>query len=411
MIDQQAAPKAEAERFSLRVTHAIMRANLSVTLKHLLNLICYHHNDERGYAWPSIERLALMSGNVNTRTIQRQLRTLQESGLIDIQPMPGLRTNAYQLQEHAIAAIAISGITWPKNVLGHPDFACATPDTRVALPRHQSASTLTLDATYPDTGATLTEDRNGKEELKKNGGGTDVNACAPQVPAPAPATPAAPALTSSPALFASQPQKPEQPRAATTDASVFAHLVDRINAQRASNGKTAFTLADHRQLAAEAAKAGITTVQAAEWILERSGRNFFKADYFAPPAPAPVAPTAPAQPAPQPAPAPALTAEQCAEQEAAVASERAKLKAMFAQLSSAPAAATADTPLATTTADTLVVRKTGHAWADNIIADAIAGQPVNTRPLEMACQLAKVAYSDVRAAQKRAAAALTAIAA
>lgn len=202
----------------------------------------------------------------------------------------------------------------------------------------------------------------------------------------------------SPALFASQPSTPEQPTAPAADPTAFAQLVDRINAQRASNGKRAFALADLHQLRSEAAKAAITPEAAAQWILERSGRNFFKSDYFAPPAPAPVAPATPAQPAPQPAPAP----EQSAEQEAAAAAAKAKLKAMFAQPASTA------TPAQAQAADTLTVGKTGHAWADSAIAEALAGEPVGVRRLEMACQIAKVSYSEVRAAQKRAAATVTA---
>lgn len=201
MIEQQTTQAAQAERFSLRVIHAIMRANLSVAHKHLLNLICYHHNDERGYAWPSVERLAFMAGGVEARTIQRQLRTLQNLGLIDIQPMPGMRTNAYRLQEEAIAAIALSGITWPKNVVVHPTFACATPDTSVTLPRHQSAPTLTLDATYPDTGVTLTEEERTRTRPQPR-------PCQrPNLPTPQTTSPASPPLP----LLLRQPQKPKQP--------------------------------------------------------------------------------------------------------------------------------------------------------------------------------------------------------
>lgn len=74
-------------------------------------------------------------------------------------------------------------------------------------------------------------------------------------------------------------------------------LLNRINAQRVANGKQRLTQRDITQLATEATKAGITPTQAAQWVLARPGRNFFRADYYKPADAAPqAAAEAPAQP-------------------------------------------------------------------------------------------------------------------
>ena len=368
--------EVELNSTSLRLLQNAIRAELPTGTKLVAMMLCCHHNNQVGAAWPSPDRLAKLCG-MHRRTVVSHLSTLKNMGLALVGKIPGVRTPAYALQENTLQSIAIAGIKWSKNMLCGAESM--QPPTVPSMVNPAKNAGITIQGTE------------GTEDLKELGG-TEARATPP---APVPA-PAAPEPAPSPALFASQPQKPEQPTA-PADATAFAQLVDRINAQRASNGKKPFALADLHQLRSEAAKSGITPEAAAKWILERSGRNFFKADYFAPPTPAPVTPTTPAQPAPQPAePEPMLTPEQSAEQEASAAAAKAKLKAMFP---SAPA--TQATP-----ADTLVVRKTGHAWADSAIAEALAGQPVAVRRLEMACDVAKVSYSDVRAAQKRAAVAL-----
>lgn len=352
-----------AKRFSIRVIHAIMRANLSAAHKHLLNLICYHHNDKRGYAWPSVERLALMSGNVDPRTIQRQLRDLQKRGLVDIKPMPGLRTNAYQLQEQAIADICISGITWPKNVLGHPAFACATP---------------ALECSNPDTGVTLTEE----EDLKKNGGGgTDSSP---------------PAFFATPEIQNSQTavnSETADAPATSAECSVFANLVDQINTQRANNGKKPFVLADLAQLRAEAAKAGISPEEAAKWILERTGRNFFKADYYCipttAPTAAPVAPTAPVVP-----PAKPLSPEELAAQAATVQECREKARKLVEEMRSSKSK-----NAGTQTAHAALINTAnlaGPKWAVEIVQGFAAGMPVKHYALETACAVLKISAKALR---------------
>lgn len=134
-------------------------------------------------------------------------------------------------------------------------------------------------------------------------------------PAPRPA-PTAP----SPSFENKQPEQPEQPPAPVAD--TLAPLVNKINAQRANNGKGAYTPADVAQLHAQAAKAGITVEQAAEWVLERPTRNFFQSSYYTATTPAPV--PAPVKPPPPRPPAP-WTPEQLAENKRLASEAMAKL--------------------------------------------------------------------------------------
>lgn len=52
-----------------------------------------------------------------------------------------------------------------------------------------------------------------------------------------------------------------------------------VNAQRVRNGKAAFKRAELQDLHREATLAGMAPQAAAEWILDRPGRNFFRADF------------------------------------------------------------------------------------------------------------------------------------
>lgn len=56
--------------------------------------------------------------------------------------------------------------------------------------------------------------------------------------------------------------------------------LERLNAQRKANGKGALTPRDLAQLHREATQAGLTPLDAAQWVLAKPQRNFFKADFY-----------------------------------------------------------------------------------------------------------------------------------
>jgi hypothetical protein len=157
------------------------------------------------------------------------------------------------------------------------------------------------DTAQPDTANPTQVRIEGSKDLQK-GRKEGPARKTPPAPAPAPVQPSSP-------FENKQPEQPEQPPAPVAD--TLAPLVNKINAQRANNGKGAYIPADVAKLRAQAAQAGITVEQAAEWVLERSTRNFFQASYYTTTQPAP-APTPPA-PAPAPAPPTPATPEQLAE--------------------------------------------------------------------------------------------------
>ena len=81
-----------------------------------------------------------------------------------------------------------------------------------------------------------------------------------------PSAPAAPVMSSAPAAD----------RAVAIDPETLA----AVNAQRAANGKTAWSRADLQDLGRQATLAGIAPQAAAEWVLAKPSRNFFKAEWL-----------------------------------------------------------------------------------------------------------------------------------
>lgn len=358
------------------------------------------------YALQRHQRLCLAKLSLTeARTVQRNLKQLVKAGLVQVGRVPGIRSNAFSIVEEAIQAIAIEGISFAKNqlaaVINKGDICAPMGDI--------SSAKGDIFPAKGDASVTLTEGTDVGTE-KKNGGGTDARAPAP-VPAPAPATPAAPSPCPSPAFFASpEIQNQTAVNSETADApatpaecSVFATLVDRINVQRAANGEKPFALKNLKELREEAAKAGMSPVQVAEWILESPKRNFFLAKWFenkssAPAAPA--APTAPATPAvPVQPPAPPvkpLSPEEQAQVAAAAVAAREQARQLVEQMraSKGAGAQTAHEALIDT------ANLAGPKWAVEIVKDFAAGMRVNHYPLETACTVLNINAKALRAQQK-----------
>lgn len=365
-------------RTSLRLNHAITYANLAGSLKHLLTLICFHHNDELGYAWPGIKRLAALAGT-SERTVRRNLDALQDKGVLVIEHKGHMKH--YFIQEMALLDMPI----------GDMQLSAEHPKTWTPVSNNVTNKTPNLDKNDSFFGHQCPHNGGRERKIgteKGNGGGTD--ACA--MP-PAPATPAAPEPAPSPALFASHLGQPEQPTAglAKEDRSAEQHAIAQVNAQRVTNGKKPFTLADQRQLAAEAAKANISTLQAVEWILERSSRNFFRADFFVPPVqqPALQAATAPAMPKAAPVPV-VLSPEEQAKLEAQAAAAKAKAMALVASWNGTKKSQKDE-------ATTVPKHLTGPAWAVDAVGRYRAGERVGLYALESACSVLKINLKALRA--------------
>ena len=116
----------ELKSANLRLLQSTVRANLPSSTKLVAMVLCCHHNDNAGCAWPSVARLAKLCGMHRT-TVEKHLTTLKELGLVLVGKVAGVRTPAYALQEKTLQSVAIEGIAWAKNMLGSADFLKPAP--------------------------------------------------------------------------------------------------------------------------------------------------------------------------------------------------------------------------------------------------------------------------------------------
>ena len=179
----------------------------------------------------------------------------------------------------------------------------------------------------------------------------------------------------------------EQPRE-EEGARINADTIGQLNAQRRRNGKDPLARRDIVQLGTEAAKAGITPLEAAQWVLASPKRNFFKADFYVPPAFATPAPPSPAAVAAacvmarlQPPPAVLTPGEQAAQAQAARQAREHLRQYVACNATSAPPS-------------TAPQRNT--RWAQHAIELFVAGQPVSRYRLHTACQVLGIHPGSLR---------------
>ena len=228
--------QTQLHRTSLRLLQGTMYTQLPGNLKLLLHTLCMHHNDQTGYAWPSVERLARLC-STSVRTVQRNLGQLVQQGMVVIGRVPGLRSNAYVVQEATLHAMALPQEPAPVRAPSaeqrwlQPTVVFAATAEAPPLP----ATPATHDSN-PDTHVTQTEVN--ESELKKTG------------------------------------EEEKSPESTAEQAALT-----QVNAQRQRNGKRALSRADTHNMEREAQRAHLTPLQALQWVLARPSRNFFKAEY------------------------------------------------------------------------------------------------------------------------------------
>ena len=380
---------------SLRLLQSVMRAQLPGHLKLLLNTLCMHHNDKIGCAWPSVERLATLCAT-SRRTIQRQLGLLVASKLLIIGRIPGIKSNAYAVQELPLLAIAIQGIKMAKNALGH-EAHLLQPTVVFGVTNPSAGATLQApkgDIGTPkgDTHVTLTEG-NGIE-LKKTEAGRQ---------APAPTVKAVPAA---PPPAAPQPSPAPVLASLALDCPALQTAINAVNQQRLNNGKKAMLHTDIKRLTQEATLANISLVQALDWILERPTRNFFRADFYQPTsAPhngflnaAPATPIKPPEPPAPPTPA-QIAARQARAQQQALEEQASKATAAvwMEKLRHHQAQASAARPQPPLWVSGILL--SGPDWAMSAVRDFQAGQRVNLFRMETACAALGISCQTLRNAQ------------
>ena len=343
-----AAPRQQYINLDL-VRHVMHRCALSGASRWILFTIASHASTDKRQCFCSLNTLARESG-WSRRTVMQHIERLEALGFLACVGTHHSGTNIYQVQ--------MEGWQQP-SVLASATSAPAQPATAAPVPS---------PAPPPPTEATAP--------------------CAAPAPPPRENCPTpvqnlpAPSAISAPKEEVEkgfeQPGKEE-------GSAINADTIGQLNAQRARNGKDPLCHHDVVQLGTEAAKVGLTPLAAAQWVLAKPQRNFFKADYYTPAAP-PAPPHPAAQAAThvlarlQPVPTP-LTAEEQAAQAQAAQLARERVRAYLASVVHGKDGPT----IRTRDGDGPTARNT--QWAHQAIALFIGGQTVSRYRLHTACEV------------------------
>lgn len=259
------------QRESLRALVASADVRLPAGPKLALIAIARCHDDRTRRSTCSLKTIAALSG-VSEKQAGRNVEALVALGLIARLPRAG-RSTSYVID---LVALAQARNCRPSDAAEPVDNPAATPDIGDAYPGHLDALPRTFEPLTPDTHVPRTE---GVLVCTEEGTGTRAE------PTPAQAAPSLPVSeqpqAESPALGAIADAQVLTPKAPAVDRAVAIapETLAAVNAQRVANGKAAFKRAELLDLGREATLAGIAPQAAAEWILARPGRNFFRADF------------------------------------------------------------------------------------------------------------------------------------
>lgn len=374
MADQQLNTTAPSGRvgfinFDL-VGAALLHTSLEKSCRWVLVALCSYANLTHHQAWPSVASLARRAG-CSERTAQSRLRQLERAGYIA----------AVRNGQHSTVAYQIAADKLWREPSGSASAAPLFAPAKTAPPGAKTVAEG-VQPLHPKK-----EERQERIEQRKEGDAPTFPPLA-EVLAPFPA----PVLSSEGAC-------------ATPASALPSGTVERLNAQRAGNGKGALTPRDLAQLATEAAQAGLTPQDAAQWVLAKPQRNFFKAAFYARPAvatPTPVVQRPPQTATPQ-APAPAgagaaapvapitLSAEAQAEQDRAAQERRAHVDQLLASLPATlqPTPGAARSHHAQTAPPARNTR-----WASHALELFATGKTVSHYRLKVACEVLGI---DLRA--------------
>jgi hypothetical protein len=362
------------------VRHMMQRCTLSGVSRWILFTIASHANREHRQCFCSINTLARESG-WSRRTVTQHIGQLEQLGLLKCMGVHHSGTNIYQVQLDEVwqRASASSNAA---------SIACATDKPVAPAPAPEPAPMPTF---APVCDPDLTP--------------APAPALAPDIaPVPSPAPPP-PHVELMPVAEPTPAPAPAPAGSASSNGAINADTIGQLNAQRQRNGRDALCHHDIVQLGTEAAKAGLTPLQAAQWVLARPKRNFFRAEYYTPPPAAPEPPSPDAQAAArvltrlQPPPT-ALTAE---EQEARIragreANEHLRQYLAGLKISSDQSICTRDGgPHDTGAPSTPKSGPPNTRWARQAIELFVAGQTVSHYRLHTACKVLGIQLPKLRA--------------
>lgn len=227
---------------------ALLHTRLEKSCRWVLVALCSYANLTQHRAWPSVASLARRAG-CSERTAQSRLRQLERAGYI----------HAIHNGQHSTVAYQIAADKLLHELSGSTNAAPPCAPAKTAPP---PAKTVVEGVQMPHPkkqGEETTENRTeGHARAQTAWADITTRTIEPTVPV----------LTS---------------EATNTTPVLPSGTLERLNAQRKANGKDALTPRDLAQLHREATQAGLTPLDAAQWVLAKPQRNFFKADFYAPP--------------------------------------------------------------------------------------------------------------------------------
>lgn len=351
---------------------ALLHTRLEKSCRWVLVALCSYANLTQHRAWPSVASLARRAG-CSERTAQSRLRQLERAGYI----------HAIHNGQHSTVAYQIAADKLLHELSGSTNAAPPCAPAKTAPP---PAKTVVEGVQMPHPkkqGEETTENRTeGHARAQTAWADITTRTIEPTVPV----------LTS---------------EATNTTPVLPSGTLERLNTQRKANGKGALTPRDLAQLHREAAQAGLTPLDAAQWVLAKPQRNFFKADFYAPPVDRCNAVPVMLKPAYAATSAPAVTNKtetQPHTQEHANVNAHERVRELLAQLphhlhrhhnGGNGHRTTRDT--ASTTGHTSTARDT--RWASAAVEQFAAGHAVSHYRLKVACEVLGI---DLRALRQRA---------
>ena len=185
------------------------------------------------------------------------------------------------------------------------------------------------------------------------------------------------------------------PVAAEPAVAIAPETLAAVNAQRVANGKRPYSRNDVQDLGRQAALAGITAQAAAEWILAKPVRNFFRAGFDLQ-TPAPTAP-APAAPLDEAAKARAR-ADQVQADLLRRSIEAMRAPVLLGQPAPQPERRSAPrTVILRHPAPVSVGAATGTGWARDAVARFVGGQAVSRATIASAADALGLPLADLKA--------------
>lgn len=383
---------------NLRIGQITMFAKMSSSLKLLVRAICDHHNEQAGFAWPSVERLALIC-STTTRTIRRQLNQLKNMGLLVIlNNIPGIKTQGYVVREEHLATLMIDKLK--------PTAKSTLSDAAAFVQQALSS----LDNTSPPIAPAVPEPL--VAPIVEQPAMIDQPPVAPIEPEAALIVPIVEPAVQAP-MVEQPPTAPTvpliapeavpvvvPPAAAPVAIVIDAEKLQAVNAQRVANGKSAMLPSDISRMAQEATAAKITLMQAIDWVLERPTRNFFLASIYTSASSVPqsieIVAAAPVEPPTPEQIAERQAARKAKEEERAIqeANDRAKIKAFLEEYKSKQAAKQPPPVMEKIEVAGMVL--SGPDWAMSAIRDFNAGKKTNLFRMETACSALGISYQTLR---------------